>query len=109
MGRYRLCGRDRCRRRFRLQTQQVTQPGADQMSNVESLPEPRRSRAIVAATPLDAVNLAIKSGNVEIVAQGFALFKEMRALDGLIAFNNAMADAKAKFPAIVKNREVDFT
>lgn len=71
--------------------------------SVVQLPKPR-----AVMTPLEMASAAIKSGNVEIVREGFTLFKEMQAHAALVAFNNAIADAKAEIPPIRKNRHVGF-
>jgi hypothetical protein len=73
-------------------------------------PKPRRSVAIsVAPTPLDIVQGALKSGNVEMYREAVALFKELEGMAARKAFDNAVADAKAEIPVIRKNRAVDFT
>lgn len=59
--------------------------------------------------PMEIAQLAIKSGDLDLVREGFKLYKEMKAEQSLIAFNNAISDAKAEIPVIIKNREVDFT
>jgi hypothetical protein len=78
---------------------------------VEATPEPKpRGRAVAVAspTPLDIVQAALKSGSVEIYKEAVALAKELKAMAAREAFDNAMADAKAKIPPIRKNRRVHF-
>src|SRR3954467_1922071 len=75
----------------------------------EITPEPRRNnRAVAAASNVDIIQAALKSGNVEIYSQAVALFKELEGMTARKAFDNAMADAKAKIPVIRKNRRVNF-
>lgn len=75
---------------------------------VEMTPEPRpRGRAVAISSPIDIVQSALKSGNVDMYREAVALFKEMDALAARKAFDNAMADAKAKIPTIKRNRAVD--
>jgi len=72
-------------------------------------PAPARiPRAAPVASPLDIVQAAMKSGNVEMYREAVALFKEMDSLAARKAFDNAMADAKAKIPVIRKNKRVGF-
>jgi hypothetical protein len=77
---------------------------------VEMTPDqkPRRNLPAV-ASPMDIVQAAAKSGNVEMYREAIAMAKELDAFAARKAFENAMADAKAKIPVIKKNRAVDFT
>ncbi|MGA7808082.1 ERF family protein [Bradyrhizobium sp.] len=78
---------------------------------VEITPEPKargREVAKVATSPLDIVQAALKSGNVEMYREAVALMKEMDAFAARKAFNNALADAKAELPIIKKNSHVSF-
>lgn len=73
----------------------------------------RRPRQVAPATrtpasPLDIVQAALASGNVEMYREAVALMKEMDAFAARKAFDNAMAEAKAKIPVIRKNRRVGF-
>lgn len=77
-------------------------------SVVEMTPEPRRSRAVAVASPIDIVQTALKSGNVEMYREAVALYKELEGMAARKAFDNAMADAKAEIPVIRKNRHVGF-
>lgn len=74
---------------------------------VEMNPEPKRGRAVAIASPIDIVQTALKSGNVEMYREAVALYKELEGMAARKAFDNAMADAV--FPIIKKNRAVDFT
>lgn len=70
---------------------------------------PRRAAAAQPIhTPLSIVQAALESGNVEMYRQAVALAKDMDAITARKAFDNAMADAKAKIPVIRKNRRVGF-
>ncbi|VIO73850.1 ERF family protein [Bradyrhizobium ivorense] len=84
---------------------------------VEPLPESnikavsvRRPRAVAPAAPgpLDIVQAALASGNVEMYREAVGLMKEMDAFAARKAFNNALADAKAELPIIEKNRLVAY-
>jgi len=59
-------------------------------------------------TPLSIVQAALASGNVEMYREAVALAKDMDAITARKAFDNALADAKAKIPVIRKNRQVGF-
>jgi hypothetical protein len=74
---------------------------------VEMTPEPRKGRAVAVASPLDIVQSALKSGNVEMYREAVALFKELEGMAARKEFDNAMADAKAEIPTIKRNRMVD--
>lgn len=77
---------------------------------VDITPEPRpRGRAVatVATTPLDIIQAALKTGNLEMYKEAIALAKDMDAFAARKAFDRAMAEAV--FPIIKKNRAVDFT
>ncbi|MCA6114287.1 ERF family protein [Bradyrhizobium sp. WSM 1738] len=80
------------------------------MSAVVEMPEQPRRRATVPAVAanVDLVQAALKSGNVEMYREAVALFKELEGMAARKAFDNAMADAKAKIPVIRKNRRVGF-
>jgi hypothetical protein len=79
--------------------------GTPERSKEVSPFEPRqRIRNVPAvASPLDIVQNALKSGNVEMYREAVALFKEMDALAARKAFDNAMADARAEIKPIVRN------
>lgn len=70
-------------------------------------PTPRRNLPAV-ASPLDIVQSALKSGNVDMYREAVALFKDLDAFAARKAFNNALSDAKAKLPILKKNRLVSF-
>lgn len=70
-------------------------------------PRPRRNLPAV-ASPLDIVQTALKSGNVEMYREAVALMKELDTFAARKAFNNALADAKAKLPILKKNRSVSY-
>ena len=83
--------------------------------SVEPLPaeniKPVRIRPVAvraAASNVDIVQAALKSGNVEMYREAVALFKELEGMAARKAFDNAMADAKAQIPVIRKNRRVGF-
>jgi hypothetical protein len=60
------------------------------------------------ASPLDIVQAALKSGNVEMYREAVALFKELDGLAARKAFDKAMADAKGEIPIIRKSKTVGF-
>lgn len=60
------------------------------------------------ASPLDIVQAALKSCNVEMCREAVALFKELDGLAARKAFDKAMADAKGEIPVIRKNKTVGF-
>jgi ERF superfamily protein len=68
----------------------------------------QQSPAVSNPTPLSIVQAALASGNVEMYREAVALAKEMDAITARKAFDNAMADAKAKITVIKKNRSVGF-
>lgn len=72
--------------------------------------KPRQVAAAVRApaSPLDIVQAALASGNVEIYREAVALMKDMDGFAARKAFDAAMAGAKAKIPVIRKNRRVGF-
>lgn len=55
---------------------------------------------------LDAVN---KNVNVETVEKLMGLYERQNSLESRKAFSQAMAEAKAEMPKIVKNKKVDFS
>ena len=58
-----------------------------------------------AVTPMDMIDRAISSGaNVETLEKLLALQERWEANQGRKAFDHAIAAAKAKLPAIVKNQ-----
>jgi ERF superfamily protein len=69
---------------------------------------PRRAAAPAAVGPLDIVNAALATGNVEMYREAVALMKEMDAFAARKAFNNALADCRAKLPLIRKNAHVHY-
>lgn len=78
------------------------------MSIVEMPEQPRRpGRAVTVSANVDMVQAALKSGNIDIYREAVALFKELEGMAARKAFDNAMADAKAKIPTIKRNRAVD--
>lgn len=80
------------------------------MTAVEIIDQDKpRGRAVAATpSPMDVVVAAMKSGNVEMYREAVALMKDMDAFSARKAFNNALADAKAKLPILKKNRVVDY-
>jgi len=70
----------------------------------------RRPRAVAPAAPgpLDIVQAALASGNVDMYREAVALMKEMDAFAARKAFQNALADAKSELPIIRKNRHVSY-
>jgi hypothetical protein len=70
---------------------------------------PEKAKAAV-LTPMELIDRAITGGaQVEVLEKLFALQERYEASQAKKAFNNAIADAKAKIKPIVKNRKVDFT
>lgn len=70
-----------------------------------SLPSTQR-----AETPMQMLALAVERGmDLETIKELRALQKDFEADEARKAFNQALADAKAEIPVILKNREVDFT
>jgi hypothetical protein len=62
-----------------------------------------------ALTPMDMVAQAVSQGaNIEVLEKLMGLQERWEANQARKAFEAAMADAKAKMPAIVKNKLVDF-
>lgn len=74
-------------------------------------PPAQRQRAPKGAvTTLDMLNTAVASGaSMEVMERLMALHERWESSQARKAFDNAMADAKAEIPPILKNREVDFT
>lgn len=70
---------------------------------------PQKAQTAV-LTPLEMIDRAISNGAaVEVLEKLFALQERYEANQAKKAFNNAIADAKAKIKPIIKNRKVDFT
>lgn len=70
---------------------------------------PERTQSSV-LTPMEMIDRAISNGAaVEVLEKLFALQERYEANQAKKAFNNAIADAKAKIKPIIKNRKVDFT
>lgn len=64
----------------------------------------------VSMTPMEMISQAVESGaGVEMIERLMTLQERWEANMGRKAFDLAISEAKAKIPAIVKNREVDFT
>jgi hypothetical protein len=62
-----------------------------------------------ALTPMDMLNKAVSQGaDITILERLMALQERWEANQARKAFDEAMADAKAEIPAIVKNRKVSF-
>lgn len=85
---------------------------AEQTQDTRTIaPRPRRLAAVqpdTIPTSLSIVQAALQSGNVEMYREAVALARDMDAIVSRKAFDNAMADAKAKIPVIRKNRRVGF-
>lgn len=63
-----------------------------------------------AMTPMDMLDRAITSGaSVEVMEKLMELQERWEKNNARKAFDNAMSNAMAEIPVIVKNREVDFT
>lgn len=63
-----------------------------------------------ALTPMDLLDRAVANGaGIEYLTQLMTLQERWEKNQARKAFDNAMADAKAEIPVIIKNREVDFT
>jgi len=61
-------------------------------------------------TPMEMVEAAVTAGrDLAVIDKLMDLQERWERNQGKKAFDNAVADAKAKIPPIVKNREVDFT
>ncbi len=83
--------------------------GEPQMNQVAKIPE-QQSPSVVPTTPLAMVHEAVKQGaDIEVVEKLMALAERYEANQAKKAFNEAIADAKAEIPRILKNRVVDFT
>jgi hypothetical protein len=79
------------------------------MSAVEKIPQqqiaPAQPQEI---TPLALLDRAYATGNIEIIERTMALYERREARAALLAFNKALAAAKAELPAIIKTREASF-
>jgi len=83
--------------------------GEQQMNQVAKIEE-RAAPSVVPTTPLAMVHEAVKQGaDIEVVEKLMALAERYEANQAKKAFNEAIADAKAEIPPILKNRVVDFT
>ena len=61
-------------------------------------------------TPMDMLGQAVtNNASLEVVEKLMVLQERWEKNQGRKAFDNAMADAKAEIPVIIKNRVVDFT
>lgn len=77
------------------------------MNEVQRL-EPREVSAPMPVTPMDMIDRAVSSGaSVETLERLLALQERWEANQGRKAFDHAIAAAKAKLPAIVKNQTAD--
>lgn len=66
--------------------------------------------SVAPITPMDMLDRAVTSGaNVETLTQLMNLQERWQATQARMAFDEAMATAKANMPSIVKNKKVDFT
>lgn len=66
--------------------------------------------AICAITPLAMIGQAVERGaNVKTLEKLIELHQRWETSQSRKAFDTAIAEAKAKIPVILKNREVDFT
>lgn len=81
------------------------------MSAVEKYePQEDRPGAMVVHTPMDMIQIALSNSSApEIMSKLFDLQERWEKNQGRKAFDAAMADAKAEFEPILKNRAVDFT
>lgn len=62
-----------------------------------------------ALTPMDMLSRAVDSGaNIEVMEKLLALQERWEASQGKKAFDNAISEAKAKLPVILKNRFVGY-
>jgi hypothetical protein len=68
----------------------------------ERLPE-------VTRTPMELLNQAVMSGNIELAEKLMGLQERYEQNQARKAFDNAMAQAKAEMPIIVKDQTVDFS
>ena len=75
--------------------------------------EERRAIAPAAPTgmtPMQMLEVAVSNGrDLSVIDKLMDLQERWERNQGKKAFDNAVADAKAKIPPIIKNREVDFT
>lgn len=79
------------------------------MSAAPAIIEPRKNN-VVSLTPMDMLNQAVSSGaNIETLTKLMDLQERWEKNQARKAFDEAMAEAKAEIPPILKNRTVDFT
>lgn len=72
--------------------------------------ENEANRHVAVATPMEMIASAVDRGmDVSVIEKLMALQERWEANQGRKAFDNAIADAKAEIPSIIKDREVDFT
>lgn len=76
------------------------------MNDVVRMPPPEPpQQALAAITPMDMIDRAVSSGaGVETLEKLLALQERWEANQGRKAFDHAIAAAKAKLPAIIKNQ-----
>jgi hypothetical protein len=81
------------------------------MTNIALLNRPAYAPAAVCAiTPLAMIGQAVERGaNVKTLEKLIDFHQRWETSQSRKAFDTAMAEAKARIPVILKNREVDFT
>lgn len=80
------------------------------ITSTVAIPPAYPPSAVYAITPLAMLSQAVERGaNVETLEKLMGLHERWEANQARKAFDNAMAEAKAEIPVILKNREVDFT
>lgn len=68
------------------------------------------AQPLSAPTPMEMLGQAVtNNASLEVVEKLMVLQERWEKNQGRKAFDNAMADAKAEIPVIIKNRVVDFT
>ena len=68
------------------------------------------TNSAVALTPMDMLDRAVSGGaSIEVLEKLMALNERWERNQARKAFDQAMAEAKAEIPVILKNRHVDFT
>lgn len=79
-----------------------------QLEKVSIIPDREHLPAVM--TPMGMLEKAVtNNASLEVVEKLMVLQERWEANQGRKAFDNAMADAKAEIPVIIKNRTVDFT
>lgn len=89
-------------------THLATKP--DNAETANALMRNNDRREVSAATPMEMIDRALaNNATPEMLDKLLSLQERWEANEGKKAFDRAIAAAKAAFPPIIKNREVDFT